>query len=418
MRHGNATNATPPEKLMHYNSISEAVKAKYERKFVTPAEAVSVIHSGDRVYIHPGCAVPQVLVEAMVERYEELHDVEVCHLLGVGEAAYVRPEMKGHFRHNAFFIGKNVRKAVCDGRADFTPIFLSEIPALLYDRHYPVDVALIQVSPPDEHGYCSFGVGVECTKAATEVAKIVVAQINTEDAENARRLLHPYEQDRLLRRGRTSRCRRSPRWRGMNRPEEIEVYQKIGAHVAGLVEDGSTLQLGHRPHPRRRRAIPGGPEASGHPLRNGLGRDHPAGRVRRHHEHAQDAPSREDRHLVCPRLAAALRVHRQQPCDGVPPDPVYQRPVHDRPEQDDGRHQFRDRDRPHRPGVRRHDRVPLLQRVRGPGGFHPRGGQVRGGKADHRPPVNGEGRNDFAHHPARSWKGRVSRRRGATSITW
>jgi len=146
---------------MHYNSISETVKARYRRKFVTPAEAVSVIHSGDRVYIHPGCAVPQVLVGAMVERYEELQDVEVCHLLGVGEAAYVRPEMKGHFRHNAFFIGKNVRKAVCDGRADFTPIFLSEIPALLYGRHYPVDIALIQVSPPDEHGYCSFGVGVE-----------------------------------------------------------------------------------------------------------------------------------------------------------------------------------------------------------------------------------------------------------------
>src|SRR5512140_1177940 len=163
---------------MHYNSISETVKRKYERKFVSAAEAVSVIASGDRVYIHPGCAVPLVLVDAMVERYHELQDVEVCHLLGVGEAAYVRPEMQGHFRHNAFFIGKNVRKAVCEGRADFTPIFLSEIPDLLYRMDYPIEVALIQVSPPDEHGYCSLGVGVESTKAATEVAKIVVAQVN------------------------------------------------------------------------------------------------------------------------------------------------------------------------------------------------------------------------------------------------
>ena len=228
---------------MHYNSISASVKSRYARKFVTPAEAVAVIHSGDRVYIHPGCAVPQVLVEAMVERYEELHDVEVCHLLGVGEAAYVRPEMKGHFRHNAFFIGKNVRKAVCDGRADFTPIFLSEIPALLYGRHYPVDVALIQVSPPDEHGYCSFGVGVECTKAATEVAKVVVAQINTKMPRTLG--------DSFIHMNRIDYCvevsvplQELPQMEGDESPEEVETYQKIGAHIAGLVEDGSTLQLG------------------------------------------------------------------------------------------------------------------------------------------------------------------------------
>jgi 4-hydroxybutyrate CoA-transferase len=228
---------------MHYNSISSAVKSRYARKFVTPAEAVAVIQSGDRVYIHPGCAVPQVLVNAMVERYQELQNVEVCHLLGVGEAAYVRPEMKGHFRHNAFFIGKNVRKAVCDGRADFTPIFLSEIPALLYDRHYLVDVALIQVSPPDEHGYCSFGVGVECTKAATEVAKIVIAQINT----NMPRTLG----DSFIHMNRIDYCveanvplQELPQLEGDETPEELEVYQKIGAQIAGLVEDGSTMQLG------------------------------------------------------------------------------------------------------------------------------------------------------------------------------
>ena len=228
---------------MHYNAIAPAVKRKYERKFVAPSEAVSVIQSGDHVYIHPGCAVPQVLVEAMVERYQELRDVEVCHLLGVGEAACARPEMKGHFRHNAFFIGKNVRKAIWDGRADFTPVFLSEIPSLLYERRLPVDVALIQVSPPDEHGYCSFGVGVECTKAATEVARIVIAEINT----NMPRTLG----DCFIHMNKIDYCtevsvplKELPQLEGDETPEELETYRKIGAHIASLVEDGATLQLG------------------------------------------------------------------------------------------------------------------------------------------------------------------------------
>jgi 4-hydroxybutyrate CoA-transferase len=228
---------------MHYNVISETVKRRYERKFVTAAEALSVIQSGDRVYIHPGCAVPQVLVDAMVNRYRELEDVEVCHLLGVGEAAYVRAEMKGHFRHNAFFIGQNVRSAVQEGRADFTPIFLSEIPALLTSRQYPIDVALIQVSPPDEHGYCSFGVGVECTKSAAEVAKVVIAQVNP---NNPRTL-----GDCFIHLSKIDYCvevneplKELPQVEGDETPDELDVYAKIGAQVASLVEDGSTLQLG------------------------------------------------------------------------------------------------------------------------------------------------------------------------------
>jgi len=228
---------------MHYNSVSETVKQRFQRKFVGAAEAVSVIRSGDRVYIHPGCAVPQTLVEAMVERYEELHDVEVCHLLGVGEAAYVNPEMAGHFRHNAFFIGKNVRNAIAEGRADFTPIFLSDIPSLFYSGQFPIDVALIQVSPPDEHGYCSFGVGVDCTKAATEVAKIVIAQINP---NNPRTL-----GDCFIHLNKIDYCvevneplKQLPQVVGDEGSEDLDVYRKIGCLVADLVEDGSTLQLG------------------------------------------------------------------------------------------------------------------------------------------------------------------------------
>ncbi len=228
---------------MHYKGISEAIKRQYERKFVSAAEAASVIQSGDVVYIHPGCAVPEVLVDAMVARAEELQNVEVCHLLGVGEAAYVRPEMKGHFRHNAFFIGNNVRRAVCEGRADFTPIFLHEVTALLYSHEYRVDVALIHVSPPDEHGYCSLGVSVECTKAATEVAKIVIAQINP----NMPRTLG----DSFIHINKIDYCVEAdvpikglPQQEGNETAEETAIYRKIGANVASLIEDGATLQLG------------------------------------------------------------------------------------------------------------------------------------------------------------------------------
>ncbi len=228
---------------MHYKSVSPAMKKKFERKFVAAAEAVSVIRSGDRVYIHPGCAVPEVLVDAMVDRSQELYDVEVCHLMGVGEASYVRPDMRGHFRHNAFFIGKNVREAVSDGRADFTPVFLSEIPDLFYRNVYPIDVAMIQVSPPDEHGYCSFGVGVECTRAATDTAGIVIAQVNP----NMPRTLG----DSFIHIDKIDYCvevdaplRELPQRGHGEAPEDTEVYKLIGGHVASLIEDGSTLQLG------------------------------------------------------------------------------------------------------------------------------------------------------------------------------
>lgn len=228
---------------MHYDTVSESVKQKYGRKFVTAGEAVSVIQSGDHVYIHANCALPQVLVDAMVDRYEELHDVEVAHLLAVGDAPYVKPGMEGHFRHNSFFIGKNVRKAIWEGRADVTPVFLSDIPQLFYSRSYPIDVALIQVSPPDEHGYCSFGASIECTKAATEVAKIVIAQVNS---YNPRTL-----GDSFIHLSKIDYCveaceplKELPQNEGDDTPEELEVFRKVGANVASLIEDESTLQLG------------------------------------------------------------------------------------------------------------------------------------------------------------------------------
>ena len=218
-------------------------KANYTGKIRTAAEAVTVIQSGQRVYVHPGCAMPGVLVDAMTARASELEDVEVIHLLTVGNTRYSDPEMVGHFRHNALFIGKNVREAVNDGRADFTPIFLSEVPGLFTRGVLPIDVALIHVSPPDEHGFCSFGVGVECTKTATEVAKVIVAQVNRQMPRtlgdsfiHVDKLTYCVEVDtplKELRQIRRDIC-----------PEETNVYKNIGRHIAGLIEDGSTLQLG------------------------------------------------------------------------------------------------------------------------------------------------------------------------------
>jgi len=151
---------------------------EYKKKLRTPAEALHCIQSGMRVYIQPGCAEPETLVEALMQRAPYVRDVEIVHMLTFGVAPYVAPAMEGHFRHNAVFIGGNVRDAINDGRADYTPIYLSEIEELFESGAMPLDVALIEVSPPDAHGFCSFGVGIDTTLTAAKCARYVVAQVN------------------------------------------------------------------------------------------------------------------------------------------------------------------------------------------------------------------------------------------------
>ena len=150
----------------------------YRAKLQTAEDALRCVQSGMRVYIQPGCGEPEALVSALLQRAPFVRDVEVVHLLTLGCADYVAPEMAGHFRHNAFFIGGNVREAVNDGRADYTPIHLSEIESLFESRTMLLDVALIQVSPPDAHGFCSFGVSVDTTLTASKCARYVIAQVN------------------------------------------------------------------------------------------------------------------------------------------------------------------------------------------------------------------------------------------------
>src|SRR5262245_41688186 len=152
--------------------------AKKISRELTAERALELVKSGDRVYIHPGCATPEPLTKALAARAPLLRDVEVVHLLTFGDADYSRPEMEGHFRHNAFFIGANVRGAVNAGRADYTPIYLHEVERLFRDGTMPIDVALIQVSPPEAHGFCSLGVGVDITLTAAMNARIVIAEVN------------------------------------------------------------------------------------------------------------------------------------------------------------------------------------------------------------------------------------------------
>jgi 4-hydroxybutyrate CoA-transferase len=210
----------------------------YRRRVTTAEEAVRAVRSGDHVWVHAGCNNPEELVHAMVARAPQLRDVEVTHLMTFGGAAYADPRHAASFRHRSLFTGANVREAVNDGRADFVPVHLSEIPALLRARDLPVDVALIHVSPPDEHGFCSYGVGVECTKAAAECARTVIALVNRrmprslgDSFIHASRLTHVVEADRPL-----------LELPGAGRVGPVA--RAIGGHVASLVENGATLQMG------------------------------------------------------------------------------------------------------------------------------------------------------------------------------
>ena len=139
---------------------------EYRRKVVGADEAVSHIESGQRLFFTGNCSMPAQTLAALVKRAATLTNVEIVHVLTIGTDSYVAPEMDGHLRVNTLFISDNVRRAVNEGRADFTPVFLSEIPALFKNGQLPLDVAVIHVTPPDEHGFCSFGVEVSVTKPA------------------------------------------------------------------------------------------------------------------------------------------------------------------------------------------------------------------------------------------------------------
>ena len=206
-------------------------------KYVTAAEAVQVVKSGDRVYVQAAAATPTILTNALTDRASELRDVEICHLHTEGEARYANPELRDSFHVNSFFIGANVRHTIKAGNGSYTPVFLSELPLLFRKNVLALDVAFIHVSPPDKHGYCSLGVSVEASVAAIENAKIVVAQVN----KNMPRtfgdgIMHVSEIDYLV--------EVDVPIHAHNLAAFTETEEKIGTFVASLIENKSTLQMG------------------------------------------------------------------------------------------------------------------------------------------------------------------------------
>lgn len=211
----------------------------YNSRVTTPQEAVKVIQSGQRIFLTGNVSVPQKSLAALVERAPSLENVEICQALTIGPADYVKPEMEGHLRVNTLFISGNVRKAVQEGRADFTPVLLSEFPLLFKRGLLPLDVAMIHVSLPDEHGFCSLGVEVGLTKSPAESARVIIAEVNEQMPRtlgdsfiHVSRLNHIVPVNYPI-----------PEM-PMTDEGDSEVVEKIAGYIAELIPDGATMQMG------------------------------------------------------------------------------------------------------------------------------------------------------------------------------
>ena len=214
-------------------------KSIYQSRVVSADEAISAIKSGNRLFLTGNVSVPRVLLAALVRRAPELKDVEICQALTVSPSDFVAPEMEGHLRVNTMFISANVRKAVQEGRADFTPVLLSEFPLLFKNKVLPLDAALIHVSPPDEHGFCSLGVEVGLTKTAAESATIIIAEVNEQMPRtlgdsfiHVSRLNYVVPVDYPI-----------PEM-PMSEEGDNETVEKIASFIADLIPDGATMQMG------------------------------------------------------------------------------------------------------------------------------------------------------------------------------
>lgn len=220
----------------------DAILKQYPDKFIDESAVFSHIHPGDRIFVGTGCGEPQYLVGALIKYVESnpkaFFDAEVLQVWTLGVAPYANEKFKDNFRHNSFFIGQSTRSAVAQGMADYTPIFLSALPELFRKKRIPIDVALIQTSPPDEHGYMSLGISVDIVKAAVESAALVIVQVNSQMPRvHGDTFIHINDIDFII-----------PRDEGLlefDTSTSKEVPLKIGQYVASLIEDGDTIQVGY-----------------------------------------------------------------------------------------------------------------------------------------------------------------------------
>lgn len=210
---------------------------EYKKRWTTAEEAVGAIRSGNRVYLSGNAATPYVLIRALAARKDELEHVQILNALMIGDDPLSKPGMEGHFRYNSLFVGSAIRDAVNDGRADYVPVFLHEIPRLFSSGLIPLDVAMIHTSPPDEHGFMSLGVESLMTQAAVNAAKIVIAQVNDKMPRTLGDcFVHISRIHKLV--------EVSEALPELEKSGFTEVEKRIGEYIAELVSDGSTLQLG------------------------------------------------------------------------------------------------------------------------------------------------------------------------------
>jgi len=206
-------------------------------RLVSPAQAVAGIKSGDQVYVHCAAAAPSVLLDALVARADELTGVGVIHLHIEGPGPHLAPEMESHFRHRALFIGPNARAAVNEGRADYVPVFLSDVPRLFESRALRLDAVFVNATPPDRHGFCSLGTSVEAMHAAVRAASTVIVQFNTAMPRTlGDSFIHVSDIDLAV------DVDVPPYEHAVGVIGDVE--RRIGEYVADLVPDGATLQLG------------------------------------------------------------------------------------------------------------------------------------------------------------------------------
>jgi len=229
---------------LHPNSreLMEELKGKYPDRFVSEERIFSNIHPGDHIFIGTACGEPQHLVSALIN-YVQAHpkaffDAELLQVWNLGLAPYSDEKFKSNFRHNSFFIGNNIREAVNQGMADYTPVSLSRLPELFSKGMVPIDVALVQVSPPDRLGYFSLGINVDIVKAATEKAKLIIGQVNANMPRiHGDGFIHIDEVDFLV--------PFDEPLLEFNPPTDSETVQRIGKYVARLIQDGDTVQVGY-----------------------------------------------------------------------------------------------------------------------------------------------------------------------------
>ena len=210
---------------------------KTAHKYVSAQEAVKLIKTGNRVFVHGSASTPQILLNSLTERAADLFDVEIVSISLQGQAPFADKKYQANFRINSLFVSSCIRKAVNEGRGDYVPIFLSEIPKLFRSGSFPIDVALVQVSPPDKHGFCSLGTSVDIALAGMQVATVVIAQVNPRMPRTlGDGIVNVKDFDAMV-----EGAQELPE---LPADTPTEIAMRIGANCAGLVENGATIQMG------------------------------------------------------------------------------------------------------------------------------------------------------------------------------